>query len=52
MSYFTEESTLGILIENPRTEEGGHLLDKNYVIEYKGIGSVAFKEKYKEYKLY
>lgn len=30
MSYFTEESTLGMLIENPRTEEGEHVLDKNY----------------------
>lgn len=24
----------------------------NYVIEYKEIGSIAFREKYKEYKLY
>lgn len=23
-----------------------------YVVEYKEIGSIAFKEKYKEYKLY
>lgn len=24
----------------------------DYVVEYKEIGSIAFKEKYKEYKLY
>ena len=30
MSYFTEESTLGILIENPINEEGDRLLDNGY----------------------
>ena len=31
-----------------------HLADEvwEYVIEYKEIGSIAFREKYKEYKLY
>lgn len=30
MSYFTEESTLGMLIENPINEDGNRLLDNGY----------------------
>lgn len=31
-----------------------HLADEvwEYVVEYKSIGSIAFREKYKEFKLY
>ncbi len=36
---------------NPEKEE---IIDEilGYITEYKEIGSIAFKEKYKEYKLY
>lgn len=30
MSYFTLDSTLGVLIENNRTEDGKYLFDKKY----------------------